>query len=101
MRRTRGYTWDHDGPSLRGLYRDRENGWMFGVCAGIGEYFGVSNVVVRVIAALSLLVLTIPTAVVYLAAVLLLRERPLTYSGVRAEQDFWRCHERHDHWRAS
>lgn len=90
------------GPALRGLYRDRENGWMFGVCAGIAERFGFDIMVVRVIAVLSLMLFFVPTALAYLAAVLLLRERPLTYRGARCERDFWRHGEtRNHHWRSS
>ena len=32
-------TWHLDYGPLRGLYRDRENGWIFGVCAGLAERF--------------------------------------------------------------
>ena len=31
------------------LYRDKENGWLGGVCAGLGEYFGVDPTVLRVL----------------------------------------------------
>lgn len=84
-----------------GLYRDRENGWIFGVCAGIADRFGFRTLTVRIVATVSLVVFFLPTAIVYLAATLLLRERPLTYCGARREQDFWRCQRGHDHWSAS
>ena len=74
MSRSGRSTWDHAGPSLRGLYRDRENGWIL--------FF-------------------VPTALTYIAATLLIRRRPLIYAGSRAEQDFWRCHRGGDHWSAS
>ena len=35
-------TWNTDHGPLRGLYRDRENGWVFGVCAGIADRFNLS-----------------------------------------------------------
>ena len=89
------------GATLRGLYRDRENGWIFGVCAGIAERFDFSVLTVRVLAVLSLILFTMPTALLYLAATMLLRPRPLTYRGPHCEQEFWRCRERHDHWRTS
>ena len=41
-------TWNLDYGPLQGLYRDRENGWIFGVCAGLAEYFGLDPTVVRV-----------------------------------------------------
>ena len=40
------------------------------------------------------------TIAVYIAATLLIRERPLIYSGRENEYDFWRRRER-DHWRHS
>lgn len=89
------------GASLRGLYRDRENGWMFGVCAGIAERFGFDALVVRIVAVLCLMLFFVPTALAYLAAVLLFRERPLTYRGARCERDFWRRSESCNHWRSS
>ena len=84
-----------------GLYRDRENGWIFGVCAGIADRFGFGVMTVRIVATISLVIFFLPTAIVYLAATLILRERPLTYRGTRCEQEFWRCQRGHDHWRAS
>lgn len=89
------------GSPLAGLYRDRENGWIFGVCAGIAERLGLDPLFVRIAAAACLIFLFIPTATLYLVAAALLRERPLTYCGSRREQDFWRRHGSHDHWSAS
>lgn len=96
-----GRTSRGNGSPLRGLYRDRENGWMFGVCAGLAEYFDCRVMIVRVIAVVSLILFFIPTALVYGAAVLLVRERPLIYAGRDAEHDFWRCGRHDDHWSAS
>ena len=78
-----------DGP-LRGLYRDRENGWVFGVCAGIADRFNLQLATVRLVAVISLLVFFWATALLYIAATLLIREKPLIYSGERAEFEFWR-----------
>jgi phage shock protein C len=74
---------------LRGFRRDRENGLFFGVCAGLADRFGWPLLTVRLLAATGLLVLTLPTAVVYLMAGLLLPAKPLTYYGSREDQ-FWR-----------
>ena len=43
-------TWNIDHGPLRGFYRDRENGWIFGVCAGIADRFNLQLGAVRVIA---------------------------------------------------
>lgn len=91
-------TWDIDNGPFRGFYRDRENGWIFGVCAGLADRFNLQVSAVRVIAAISLLVFFWLTAAVYIAATLLIREKPLIYSGQRTENDFWRRYRR-DHWR--
>ena len=75
-------TWNIDHGPLRGFYRDRENGWIFGVCAGIADRFNLQL-----------------GAVVYLLAAFLIREKPLIYSGRASEQEFW-CRRR-DYWRHS
>lgn len=93
-------TWDTDFGPLRGFYRDRENGWVFGVCAGIADRFNFRLGTVRVVAVLSLLVFFWLTAALYLAATLLIKEKPLVYSGRRNENDFWRMYGR-DTWRRS
>lgn len=92
--------WNIDYGPLRGFYRDRENGWIFGVCAGIADRYNLSVGVVRVIAVVSLLVFFWLTAAIYLGVTLLTREKPLLYSGSRSEYEFWRSYRRDD-WRHS
>jgi phage shock protein C len=89
-------TWNLDHGPLRGLYRDRENGWIFGVCAGIAEFANFRTMTVRVITVVCLVLFFVPTALIYIAATLLLREKPLIYSGPRQEYEFWRCRHGHD-----
>ena len=91
-------TWDIDFGPFRGFYRDRENGWIFGVCAGIADRYNFNVGMVRVIAVISLALMFWLTAGVYLALTLLIREKPLVYSGSRSENDFWRSYRR-DHRR--
>lgn len=76
--------------TLRGLYRDRENGIFLGVCAGIGEYFDLRVKVLRIITVIALLLFFWPVAIIYLIAGLLLRDRPLQYRGRTREEQFWR-----------
>ena len=90
-------TWDTDFGPLRGFYRDRENGMVFGVCAGISDRFNFRVFTVRVIAIISLLLFFWLTAAIYLGATLLIREKPLVYSGRRTENEFWRRYGR-DSW---
>jgi len=93
-------TWNIDDGPLRGLYRDRESAWIFGVCAGIADRFNFRLAAVRVIAVISLLLFSWLTAAIYIGATLLIKEKPLIYSGRRSEFEFWR--RRHsDHWRHS
>ena len=40
------------------------------------------------------------TAAIYIGATLLIREKPLVYSGNRSEYEFWRRNQR-DYWRRS
>lgn len=91
-------TWNIDHGPLRGFYRDRENGWIFGVCAGLADRFNLNVGAVRLIAVVSLLVFTWLTALIYVCAIVLIREKPLIYSGRETEYEFWR--RRHcDSWR--
>jgi phage shock protein C len=91
-------TWNIDYGPFRGFYRDRENGWVFGVCAGLADRFNLQIGVVRILAVISLIVFFWLTAAIYIAATLLIREKPLIYSGTRSEYEFWR-RERRQYWR--
>lgn len=93
-------TWNIDHGPLRGFYRDRENGWIFGVCAGLADRFNLNVGAVRIIAIIALMLFTLMTTIVYLGATFLIREKPLVYSGRESEYDFWRRHDR-DYWRHS
>ena len=92
-------TWNIDHGPLRGFYRDRENGWIFGVCAGIADRFNLRVGAVRAIAVVSLILFFWLTALIYILATILIREKPLIYSGQRSEFEFWS--RRSDHWRRS
>ena len=72
------------------LYRDRENGIIMGVCAGVANYFGINVLGARILALVALLFFFVPTLMVYVTAGLLLRDRPLSWSGPEEESDFWR-----------
>lgn len=84
---------------VNGLYRDRENAWIFGVCAGIAEYGDFRVGVVRLAALLCLWFFTAAAVLAYLAAALLFRNKPLTYSGPYAERDLWRNANLREEWR--
>lgn len=92
-------TWNIDLGPFRGFYRDPENGWLFGVCAGIADRFNFNVLVLRIVAIVCLVAFTFVTALVYIGAAILIRPKPLVYSGRDNENDFWRRHR--DHWRHS
>lgn len=89
-------TWNMDFGPLRGLYRDRENGWIFGVCAGLAGCFNFRTGTVRIIAVICLILFFWATVLVYIGATLLFREKPLIYSGRQREYEFWRRFSRDD-----
>ena len=93
-------TWNIDHGPMRGFYRDRESGWVFGVCAGLSDRFNLNLGAVRIIAVVSLFLFFWLTAAIYLAATVLIREKPLVYSGRESEFEFWRRRHR-DYWRSS
>ncbi|MDX1480319.1 MAG: PspC domain-containing protein [Woeseiaceae bacterium] len=83
-------TWNTERGSPGGLYRDPEHGWLFGVCAGIADRFNLRTGMVRLVAVVSLLLFFWATLAVYLAAALLVRQKPLIYRGHESEYEFWR-----------
>ena len=91
-------TWNSDYGQPRGLYRDRENGWIFGVCAGLADFANFRTGTVRLIAFICLLLFFWPVVLLYIGATLLLREKPLVYSGAQAEYEFWRRRDADRDW---
>ena len=91
-------TWNLDYGPLRGLYRDRENGWLFGVCAGIADFLNFRVAAVRLAAVVLLLVFFWPAVIAYIALTFLVKEKPLVYSGRHSEYEFWRRSSYHDRW---
>src|SRR5690606_2236827 len=75
------------------LYRNSEKGMVFGVCAGLADYFGFDVTVVRVLAVLGTLFFPGPLVIVgYLIMALLLpkHSRPATTVLDDAEESVWR-----------
>ena len=82
--------WNSDYGPLRGFYRDSDRGWIFGVCAGIADRFNFQLGTVRVIAIICFMLFSWLTAAIYIGVTLLVRDKPLIYSGRETEFDFWR-----------
>ncbi len=68
-------------PRGRRLYQDREGGVIFGVCAGIADYFGFDLFVTRILAVLSLFFFTFPTFLAYIMLAFLLPKKPRALYG--------------------
>ena len=81
----------------RRLYRDTERGVLFGVCAGVADYFGVRVGAVRLLTILSGIFFTPPTLFCYFAAALLLKRKPRNLYKTEAEESFWRSVRRDPH----
>jgi phage shock protein C len=58
------------------LYRNREQGVILGICAGLADYFALPRAMVRGVAMVALLLLTVPTLAAYLIAALVLPLKP-------------------------
>lgn len=82
--------WNSDYGPLRGFYRDSDRGWIFGVCAGIADRFNFRLGTIRVIAIICFMLFFWLTTAIYIGAALLVRDKPLIYSGRDTEFDFWR-----------
>lgn len=79
-------------PDRHRLYRDPGNGVIFGVCAGLADYFGLRVWQMRVVAVLCLVFFLPQTVAVYLvlAAVLPRRPAPVDRSPDEEEEDEFR-----------
>jgi len=77
-------------PNPHRLYRDRDAGKLFGVCAGIADYFGIEVMVVRLAAVIGAVFFTMPVVGAYLLAALVLKPKPGRLYANREEEEFWR-----------
>ena len=73
------------------LYRDPQAGVIFGVCAGLADYFGVKIWQVRTAAVLMLMIFTPWAIFLYVTAAIFVPRRPeeRPYRS-RDEEEFWR-----------
>lgn len=58
------------------VHLDRDNAWLFGVCAGLANYWRTDPAIVRVAAIVGGLFVTKITIAIYLVAWLILNDRP-------------------------
>lgn len=76
-------------PSPNRLYRNLDNAMVRGVCAGIGDYFGVEPWVVRIGALISLFTFTVPTIIAYIVLAKVVPPRPPGLFEKPGEEAFW------------
>ena len=80
----------NERPSPSRLYRNRQDGVMLGVCAGIADYFGVQRWVVRVLWVGGLLMFPPPTIIGYFILAIFLPKAPEHLYENKDEEHFWR-----------
>jgi phage shock protein C len=80
---------NEQNPSPTRLYRDSEHGKIFGVCAGVADYFGIGRGKVR-LATLALCCFMPMTILVYLVLAYLLPRKPREMYKDSQEEQMWR-----------
>lgn len=78
-------------PNPHRLYRNPEQGYVFGVCAGIADFFGIDVGLVRLAAVLGGLFFFFPVVPAYLLAAAALPRKPPQLYRSRDEEAFWRA----------
>ena len=73
------------------LYKDGKNGKIAGVCAGLGDYFGIQPNIIRAGAVIgSLFGFFPPILIVYVVLAFILDEKPRELRDNPKEDQFWR-----------
>jgi phage shock protein C len=85
-------------PNPRRLYRDVENGMISGVCAGLGDYFGISVKALRWATFLGGF-FALPAIIIgYIVATFVLPQKPVGMYHNEGEETFWRSVRRDPHF---
>ncbi|WP_207480457.1 envelope stress response membrane protein PspC [Arenibaculum pallidiluteum] len=78
-------------PNPHRLWRDPAQGRIFGVCAGLADYFGISAFPLRVVVVLAALFgFFLPVVAAYLLLAVVLKPRPPEAYRSEEEEAFWR-----------
>jgi phage shock protein C len=85
-------------PNPRRLYRDVENGMLAGVCAGIGDYFGISVKALRWVVFFCCFFALPAVVISYIVATILLPRKPAGMYHNEREETFWRSVRRDPHF---
>ncbi|HEX7339624.1 MAG TPA: envelope stress response membrane protein PspC [Rhodanobacteraceae bacterium] len=79
----------HDQWRAQRFYRDRRNGKLMGVCAGVADYFGWNVTFIRILAVIALLWFNFFTLIVYITLGLLLPPKPERLYDWDADEAYW------------
>jgi phage shock protein C len=77
-------------PNPHRLYRDPRRGKVFGVCAGIADYFGIDPFPVRFLTVLGAIFFFLPVIAGYVLLGMVLKPRPEQVYRSPDEEEFWR-----------
>lgn len=82
----------HDDEHWRAqrFYRDRRNGKIMGVCAGVADYFGWNVTFVRIIAVVALCWFSAATIIAYVVLGLVLPDKPERPYDWDTGEEYWR-----------
>ncbi len=68
---------NHNPKSMNKLYKSNDNNVFSGVCGGIGEYFDIDPVIIRIIFILfAIFTVFIPTLLVYIILIIIIPNKP-------------------------
>jgi len=85
-----GYRDTYDTRDRNRLYRNKDRGWIGGVCAGISDWMGVNLTALRVITVILALPFTPVILIGYLVLWILVPRRPVDLFRDVKEEQFWR-----------
>ena len=81
---------DHKTPRYKKLYLDKKSAKISGVCSGIGDYFGIDPLVVRIVTVISCF-FTAPFIILgYILLAIFLDAKPVDMYESKKESDFWK-----------
>ena len=71
------------------LYRDKQNGKILGVCAGLADYTGIDINLIRIISFVSIFLTGGNSILIYLIAAFFLNKKPPHLYADASEQKYW------------
>ncbi|HET7370973.1 MAG TPA: envelope stress response membrane protein PspC [Gammaproteobacteria bacterium] len=80
---------EHDWRAQR-FYRDRRNGKLMGVCAGLADYFGWNVTFIRILAIVAFCWFNVITLIIYLVLGFLLPVKPERLYDWDTDDEYWR-----------